>query len=58
MRDEKSLFEANTIYKFKNGIHHYDCKKGLWGTSSTDKKRAKEEATHYFWQYHKDGEYS
>ena len=40
-----------------NGGYSIRCKKGLWRVYGPTKKKAEQEARHYFAQYFADGEY-
>ena len=53
-----SHFNRSTTRKTSQGIHHIQCKLGLWEVSGNDKKQVNAEAQYYFNQYKLDGEYS
>jgi len=50
-------FKKNVIYENKDGLHCFNCSKGLFGVSCGTYHRAELEARHYFKQYWNDGEY-
>ena len=51
-------FEKYTKHDIKDGLHEFQCTKGLWGVYAANYKKARAEAMHYFLQYYDDGEYS
>lgn len=53
-----SHFNRCTTRRTSQGIHTIECKLGLWGVSSADKKQVESEAQYYFSQYKLAGEYS
>ena len=44
--------------KNNNGTYTVKCKKGLWRVDAPSKRKAEQEARHYFSQYLADGEYN
>ncbi len=44
--------------KLKDGRLRIRCVRGLWSVEGEDRKAVLREATHYFQQYHADGEYA
>ena len=61
MRLRHNMEEAYKIWtstrKTKNG-YTVKCKKGLWRVDAPSKRKAEQEARHYFAQYFTDGEYA
>lgn len=53
----KSFKENTTRTTDSAGRVYIDCKRGLWGVSSSYELGAMREAHYYFRQYYADGEY-